>query len=233
MKKMKAKPVMALAFASTLLLSGSNIAYSTYKEINLLEKELQQLSKSHKKLKKQHDVLLQKHTESLKKLDKLKDQNQQLFQENQQLIQENQNLKRKLQESDDTVKRLQQKVRQLSFNHKKDFVNVSRGEREGDWIYFLATYYDANYQSTGKHPGDAGYGITKSGKPVQAGVTIAVDPNIIPLGTWVLIKYPDGRIEKRQAQDTGKAIKGYKIDIYIPEASITSGKHFVQVKILD
>ncbi|ARC67277.1 cell wall-binding protein YocH precursor (plasmid) [Bacillus licheniformis] len=95
------------------------------------------------------------------------------------------------------------------------------------------TYYDNNEQSTGKNPGDPGYGITASGRPTQAGVTIAVDPNVIPLGTWVLIKWPDGSTEKRRADDTGSAIKGHDIDYYVPKATLAMGVKTVQAKILN
>lgn len=50
---------------------------------------------------------------------------------------------------------------------------------------------------------------TKSGTIPQEGRTIAVDPDVIPLGTQVLI---DGRIYT--AEDTGFAVKGNVIDIY-------------------
>lgn len=52
--------------------------------------------------------------------------------------------------------------------------------------------------------------LTKSGTTPQEGRTIAVDPNVIPLGTEVLI---DGKVYI--AEDTGSAIKGNKIDIYL------------------
>jgi 3D (Asp-Asp-Asp) domain-containing protein len=97
---------------------------------------------------------------------------------------------------------------------------------------FRLTYYDNDYQSTGKRPGEPGYGITASGRPTQAGVTIAVDPDIIPLGTWVLIKWPDGRMEKRRADDTGRLIQGYDIDYYVPNATLDMGVEYVYVKIL-
>lgn len=50
---------------------------------------------------------------------------------------------------------------------------------------------------------------TKSGTTPQEGRTIAVDPNVIPLGTKVSI---NGKVYT--AEDTGSAIKGNKIDIY-------------------
>lgn len=51
--------------------------------------------------------------------------------------------------------------------------------------------------------------ITASGAVAEAGKTIAVDPDVIPLGSTVII---DG--EEYIAQDVGGAIKGNRIDIY-------------------
>lgn len=53
---------------------------------------------------------------------------------------------------------------------------------------------------------------THLGTQVRPGV-IAVDPRIILLGSWVLIKYPDGHTEHAVAEDTGSAIKGHRIDV--------------------
>lgn len=49
----------------------------------------------------------------------------------------------------------------------------------------------------------------------------------------MLIKWPDGRTEKRRADDTGRLIKGYDIDYYVPHAHVSMGDVMVQVKILD
>lgn len=53
---------------------------------------------------------------------------------------------------------------------------------------------------------------THLGTQVRPGV-VAVDPNVIPLGSLVYIQYPDGRGEYAVAEDTGGAIKGNRIDI--------------------
>lgn len=51
---------------------------------------------------------------------------------------------------------------------------------------------------------------TASGTRVTEGRTIAVDPNVIPIGWWVYIE----GLGFRRAEDTGGAIKGNKIDVY-------------------
>lgn len=56
-----------------------------------------------------------------------------------------------------------------------------------------------------------GDGITASGAPVTAGLTIAVDPDLIPLGSVVYIE----GIGVRVAQDIGGAVQGYCIDVAV------------------
>ncbi|QSO49627.1 3D domain-containing protein [Alicyclobacillus mengziensis] len=79
------------------------------------------------------------------------------------------------------------------------------------WMAMTATWYDAYEGING-----TGNGITASGAPVQTGVTIAVDPNVIPLGSIVEVKFPDGTDHMYKAEDVGGAIKGNRIDIYDP-----------------
>lgn len=72
------------------------------------------------------------------------------------------------------------------------------------------TAYTAGPRSTGKTEDHPGYGITYTGTEVTEGRTIAVDPDVIPLGWWVYIE----GIGFRRAEDIGSAIKGNRIDIY-------------------
>ncbi|MBP1156865.1 MULTISPECIES: 3D domain-containing protein [unclassified Paenibacillus] len=73
--------------------------------------------------------------------------------------------------------------------------------------------YTAGVESTGKTPSHPAYGVTSSGSKAEEGRTIAVDPSIIPFGTTVFI---DG-IGIRTAEDTGSAIRGSRIDIFMDD----------------
>lgn len=57
-------------------------------------------------------------------------------------------------------------------------------------------------------------GITASGARTKANHTVAVDPRVIPLGSKIMV---NGKVYK--AEDTGGAIKGKKLDIYMPSES--------------
>ncbi|KGE19959.1 3D domain-containing protein [Paenibacillus wynnii] len=61
---------------------------------------------------------------------------------------------------------------------------------------------------------------TASGTRVTEGRTIAVDPDIIPMGWWVYIE----GLGFRRAEDTGGAINGNKIDVYYD--SLSNARNF-------
>ena len=70
--------------------------------------------------------------------------------------------------------------------------------------------YTAGYESCGKLPSHPAYGITANGNKVRKGI-IAADTNILPFGTKVYIEDLGIFI----VDDTGSAIKGNRIDIYM------------------
>lgn len=89
---------------------------------------------------------------------------------------------------------------------------------------FTCVAYDACTDCCGKTDG-----ITKTGTKATAGRTVAVDPEVIPLGSTLLI---DG--QEYIAEDIGGAIKGNKIDIFHNShaEALEYGKqtHTVQIK---
>ncbi len=113
----------------------------------------------------------------------------------------------------------------------------SRGTfRYSKVLTMTATAYDLSYESTGKRPGDRWYGITASGTKARPGV-VAVDPNVIPLGTKLYVESLDGTPDYGfcVAEDTGGAIKGNKIDLFFETAEEVRrfGRRKVRVYILD
>ncbi len=77
---------------------------------------------------------------------------------------------------------------------------------------FTLTAYALDPGSTGKRPGTRGFGITASGTRATAFRTIAVDPSVIQIGSYVYIE----GIGWRVAEDTGGAIRGRRIDVLLP-----------------
>lgn len=72
------------------------------------------------------------------------------------------------------------------------------------------THYDCCVACCGKDDG-----ITASGVQATPGVTVAVDPDVIPLGSDVLVDYGDGEIHYYRAEDVGDAVKGSHIDLCV------------------
>lgn len=87
---------------------------------------------------------------------------------------------------------------------------------------FKITHYCPCYYCTGSWGGSH----TASGTVPTAGRTIAVDPGVIPLGSQVII---NGHVYT--AEDTGGAIKGNKIDIFVSDHStaLIYGVYYAEV----
>ena len=97
-----------------------------------------------------------------------------------------------------------------------------------------ATAYTADFASTGKRPGDGGFGRTATGTIARRNPngysSIAVDPRVIPLGTKLYIEGYGYGI----AEDTGGAIKGNIVDVYFNSNAecIQWGRRTVNVYVL-
>ena len=79
----------------------------------------------------------------------------------------------------------------------------------------------------------SGTGITASGNVAEEGKTIGVDPDIIPLGSKVKIVFADGTEHVYRADDTGSAINGNIIDLYMEshEDALVFGRQTCKVYI--
>lgn len=116
---------------------------------------------------------------------------------------------------------------------KEYVVATSRGGfRFENQLDMIASAYDLSYESCGKNPGDPYYGITASGTKAQPG-TVAVDPSVIPLGTKLYIASTDGSPDYgfATALDTGGAIKGNRIDLFMEDNTDANNYGIRQVKV--
>lgn len=94
-------------------------------------------------------------------------------------------------------------------------------------LRMYATYYTP--ASSGRSPDDPNYGVTATGVVVTYGV-VAVDPNVIPLGTRLFIPGYGYAV----AADTGGAVKGNIIDLGFPDGVVVDWQsQWVDVYILE
>ena len=112
---------------------------------------------------------------------------------------------------------------------------------------FVATAYTINHESTGKSRGDSSFGITSNGydlkgKTRASAQTVAINNNIVPIGSKVKLEFIDEKYKKYNGiyynNDQGGAIKGHKLDLFIGDTvdsvkrAINFGKTEVIVTIL-
>src|SRR5690625_2122207 len=94
---------------------------------------------------------------------------------------------------------------------------------------FTATHYTAYCEGCS--------GITYNGTDVRNTIykdgynVIAVDPNVIELGTIVTIEYSNGETIQAIADDIGGAIKGNRIDILVQSKDEAYSKGVKEVKV--
>jgi 3D (Asp-Asp-Asp) domain-containing protein len=112
---------------------------------------------------------------------------------------------------EDKIDELKMSISKLQIDEKK---KVSRG------LSMRATAYDLTVKSCGKRKSHPEYGITRTGTKATKGRTVAVDPRVIPLRSKLYIKFPEKykRLDGEYiAEDTGSAVKGDIIDIFLGE----------------
>lgn len=130
-----------------------------------------------------------------------------LQEENAELIEQN----KTLQESIDKLKKeaAEKTAKAEAVTAEAESVETKNTEAAG-WVsagVFKVTHYCNCEACQGKY-----IGTTATGTAPKAGRTIAVDPDRIPLGSVVKI---DG--QEYIAEDTGGAIKGNRIDIFVAD----------------
>ncbi len=103
-------------------------------------------------------------------------------------------------------------------------------------ITMKASAYDLSFESCGKYPDHPLYGITRSGTHARPGV-VAVDPRVVKLGSKLFVESLDRTQDYgfASAEDTGGAIKGHRIDLFIGNnrEAYRYGMRYVKVYVLE
>ena len=172
----------------------------------------------------EHKILKQNNFQLEQNINDLSSQNDSLKQDVQNLSNENDELKRK-------IMRIQEEV--------------NRGTSIRNGIEVEVTAYTLSTADCGKSINHPGYGLTANGtnlagQSLWSARAIAVDPNVIPLGSKVQIAFKDEAMKKYNgvytACDTGSAIKGNVIDLFAgdgnTEEALKIGRRKAIVKIL-
>ncbi|PEA54671.1 cell wall-binding protein [Bacillus pseudomycoides] len=139
---------------------------------------------------------------------------------------------REQQAAADRQKAQQEQQAQTQPEPKGNDNGSDKSDKRGRDIFVEATAYTNDPAENGKQPGEHVY--SKQGHDLTSNPNmklIAVDPAVIPLGSRVWVEGYGEAI----AGDTGGAIKGYKIDVFVPnkEACSKWGRKKVKVIILD
>lgn len=112
---------------------------------------------------------------------------------------------------------------------------------------FTATAYDLSVASCGKSESHPAYGITANGTnlkghTLESARAIAVDPKVIKLGSTVYVEFLDEEYKhlngEYTAVDTGGAIKGKIIDVFLGSGDVTEevkqfGRRKVKIKVIN
>ena len=99
----------------------------------------------------------------------------------------------------------------------EQLVSVSEEDSYTPELTLLGSFTVTHYCPCSRCCGKWADGITATGTVATEGRTIAVDPDVIPLGSRVALFYDDGRISYYIAEDTGSQILGNKIDVCIAD----------------
>jgi 3D (Asp-Asp-Asp) domain-containing protein len=131
------------------------------------------------------------------------------------------------------VSLLQQKIKQLSSRSGNSLLKRKQPVHTvtvqvNPWRRVKLTWY-SSLQGTG-----SGY-ITATGTHVQDNWTVAVDPNVIPLGSIIEIRFADGTVRTYKAEDTGGAVRGEHIDIFESDNNqcIQNGVQWAEYRIVN
>lgn len=127
------------------------------------------------------------------------------------------------QKAEDSKKKLEKIIGEKA-NKRKDVDVASRSMTRYAEEVFTVSAYDLSVDSCGKRKGDKYYGTTSTGsnlvgKMREDVMIVASDPKVLPMGTVIEVTFMNDNYKKFNGvyttDDTGGAIKGNKLDLYL------------------
>lgn len=220
---------VALVGASIIIISGFCAVVHRYenkiehqkKTIKTVQDENSNLSKDvQEKQKKIQDkdienkAIQQKLVEEQQTIEQLKQEQEKIKQERDQLKKDLQSKKESERVAALSTKTNGTSTSRAQSGAKSTTSKTTNSPASSSGKTFLGSFNASAYTDDPAENG--GYsGLTALGTSLRPGV-VAVDPRVIPLGSRVYIEYPDGTpYGYGTAEDTGGAIKGKKLDIFI------------------
>lgn len=107
--------------------------------------------------------------------------------------------------------------RRVDASYSMGSVSLSYGDKFNAATFNITAYSPYDDRNGLNSQGDPS--VTATGTTPRPG-TFAVDPDVIPYGSKMIIIYPDGTVEEGYAEDTGSAIAGkrgekrYNVDVF-------------------
>lgn len=222
-KKSHKESVVRIALTVTSVLTvglGTSLAgvgVALYDSVEDLMYTQEQLEEAQIRIVQQQDsykTLEQKFLSVESESQKLEKRQEELLSQLDEYKQDKKELENKVSKQSQEISNYKSQLNSLNNTSQSRSRSSQTKELSGDWkkISVVATAYSLHDDPSGSD----GTPETATGTYPKEGRTIAVDPNVIPYGTEVYIPAFNGTFI---AEDTGGAIKGNKIDIYMSHGS--------------
>jgi 3D (Asp-Asp-Asp) domain-containing protein len=192
---------------------------TTQKQLSKTIKQVDEAKKSFEEQQKKNVTLNEAHKKTLAELDKVKKELEQSKQNQKKAVVVNETK---------TETKAEPKVTQQTETKTVEKKTATDKETQDDSPRRQLTFHASAYSTAengDQYVSPKWGGITATGTKPAQGRTIAVDKNVIPLGTKVNIDFPapyDYMDGTYTAEDTGNAINGNRIDVYFDSIQVAN-----------
>lgn len=194
------------------LIGTSILSMNQYKEIESNQQQIKQLDELIVKKNKDIDQLNTINTTYEKAIKGYKKQVNKYKINNENKDKKINKLNKKLHKTESELhkQKVRLEVKSESNTRQGKVASKSTSSSNSNWQTFNVSFYTNHQQSTGKSSGDEGYGVTASGTHTTVGRTIAC-PRQYSFGTKIELE----GLGVRVCEDTGSAIVGNHLDVYV------------------